>query len=133
MRWSLALLAGCLLVLNGCYYSASVSYSITVSTEAQPDALYVGTSSTLVSTYAVDNAAVYITTQDWTVTTAPAGFVLSDAGREATFTPTGPGTYVVRYRTWYYTNWDYDYCYCYNATGYRESYVTVTVLPAPSA
>ena len=132
MRCSLALLATCLLLLSGCHYSSSDSYgySVTVSTQAQPNALYEGTSSTLVSRYAVDNASVYITAEDWTVTSAPDGYVLSDAGREATFTPLGPGTYVVRYRTWYYTDW--DSCYCYEATSYRETYVTVTALAAPA-
>ena len=130
MRWLLVLFAGCL--LSGCYYSASVSYSITVTTQAQPDTIIAGTSTTLVSIYQIDNASVYLTAQDWTVTTAPAAYVISDQGRDATFTPAGSGTFVVRYRAWYYTNWDYNYCYCTYATGYRESYVTVTVLPAPS-
>jgi hypothetical protein len=136
MRWSLALLVCCLLGLSGCH-DAGVdegsysSYQVTVYTDAQPDALYAGMSTSLGSTYVVYNASITITDQDWMVTSAPAGYVLADYGREAIFTPGAAGVYVVRYRTWYYSNWDYDACYCSYATGYSESYVTVTVVAAP--
>ncbi len=133
MRWLLLLLLlPSVLLTNGCSSSSDYSYSIAISTEAQPDTIYVGTPTTLLSYYHTDNVAVYLTAQDWTVVTAPDGYVLSDFGREADFTPSGPGTYVVRYRTWYYTNYDYDSCYCTYATGYRESYVSVTAVLAPA-
>ena len=57
--------------------------------------------------------------------------MLDDDGRDANFLAATAGTYTVRYRTWYYTNWDYDHCHCTVYSSYRESYVTVTVLPAP--
>jgi hypothetical protein len=119
--------------LSGCYYSDGYSYSVSVTTTADNSTVYSGMNVTLSSAYSIDNATVYITSQDWTVTTAPvaAVFALTDNGRDATLLPVTPGTYVVRYRTWYYTNYDYNYCYCTSATGYRESYVTVTVLAAP--
>lgn len=136
MRWSLILFACCALTLPGCFYYAgySTSYSVVVITSASPDTTFQGLTVSLNSAYAIDNASVYITSQDWSVTDAPlaATYVLSDQGRSATLLPNTPGTYVMRYRTWYYTNWDYSYCYCTYYTSYRESYVTVTVLPAPS-
>jgi hypothetical protein len=134
-----ALLACCLFVLPGCYYSAGYyaydNYSVSVTASAEPATTFTGMAVDLNSSYAIDNAAVYITTQDWTVTAAPtaATYALTDGGRDATLLAVTPGTYVVRYRTWYYTNYDYDYCYCTTATGYRESFVTITVVPAPSA
>ena len=136
MRWSLALLVCCLLGMSGCHYVAVddggySSYQVTVYADAEPNVLYSGMSTTLTSTYVVDNASITITDQDWMVTSAPAGYVLADYGREAIFTPSAAGVYVMRYRIWYYSNWDYDACYCSYATGYRESYVTVTVVAAP--
>lgn len=123
-----------LLALPGCYYDTSVSFSVHVTTVSSSDTTYSGMAVSLESVYAVDNAAVYITAQDWTVTGAPvsATYVLDDDGREAVFLASTAGTYTVRYRTWYYTNWDYDDCHCTAYTSYRESYVTITVLPAPS-
>ena len=136
MRWSLALLVCCLLGISGChdagvYEDSYSSYQVTVYADAQPDVLYSGMSTSLGSTYVVYNASITITDQDWMVTSAPAGYVLADYGREAIFTPGAAGVYVVRYRTWYYSNWDYDACSCSTSSGYRESYVTVTVVAAP--
>lgn len=131
LAWPLVLV----LTLSGCYYSdGSYSYSISVNTMADNGTVVSGMSVSLSSDYDIDNASVYITDQDWGVTTAPTAaiFAFDDNGREATLMPLTPGTYVVRYRTWYYTNWDYNSCYCTYASSYRESYVTVTVLPAPS-
>ncbi|HEX3132225.1 MAG TPA: hypothetical protein VHX44_01440 [Planctomycetota bacterium] len=134
--WLIAWPMVLLLALSGCYYSSgySYSYSVSVSATADNSPVVSGMSVSLNSVYNIDNATVYITSQDWTVTTAPvaAVFALNDNGRDATLVPVTPGTYVVRYRTWYYTNYDYNYCYCTYATGYREAFVTVTVLPAPS-
>jgi hypothetical protein len=130
-----ALLLACL-VLPGCYYyNASYSYSVTVTAVADNNTVFTAMSVTLASDYDIDGTTVYITDQDWSVTTAPAlaTYALDDDGRDATFIPLTPGTYVVRYRTWYYTSYDYDYCYCTYYTSYRESYVTINVLPAPSA
>jgi hypothetical protein len=123
-----------MLGLSGCYYSSSISFSVHVSTTSSPDTTFEGVAVDLESVYAVDNAEVYITAQDWTVTGAPGGstWMLDDDGRDATFLADTPGTYTIRYRTWYYTNWDYEDCFCTTYTSYRESYVTVTVLPAPS-
>ena len=141
-RWSPALLFAALLSLPGCHYYADpvydngYRYSISVTAVAVYDTAYSGTEVPLFSDYDLDNVEVYITDQDWTVISAPvsAVFALDDYGRDATLLPVTPGTYVVMYRTWYYTNYDYYdyYCYCYNSSGYRESYVTVTVFPAPS-
>lgn len=134
-RSFLAVLLFGVLALSGCYYSASgSSYSVSVTIVSSPSTTYEGVAVTLESLYAVDNAAVYITDQDWSVTGAPPGstFVLDDNGREASFLSATAGTYTVRYRTWYYTDWDYDYCHCTVYSSYRESYVTVTVLPASS-
>lgn len=140
MRWPLLLLLLALVTLPGCYYAVGGyyyydDYSVAVTATGQPDPTFAGTPVDLDSVYAIDNAQVYITTQDWTVTTAPAGaiYVLDDDGRSATLLATTPGTYTVRYRTWYYTDWDYGYCYCTTATGYREAFVTITVVAAPSA
>ncbi len=134
VRQLAALLIACL-VLPGCYYSASYSYSVTVTAVADNNTVYTAMAVSLASDYDVDGTTVYITDQEWTVTTAPAlaTFALTDDGRVATFIPLSPGTYVVRYRTWYYTSYDYDSCYCTYYTSYRESYVTVNVLPAPAA
>lgn len=133
-RWSLTALVLGVLVLSGCYYSSSVSFSVSVNAVSSPDTTYEGLAVSLASVYAIDNAEVYITDQDWGVTGAPIGatYVLDDDGRDATFLASTPGTYTVRYRTWYYTDWDYYDCYCTVYTSYRESYVTITVLPAPS-
>lgn len=132
-RWSLAALIFGMLALSGCYYSSSISYSVSVTTVASPDITFEGIAVDLESVYAIDNAAVYITDQDWSITGAPLGatFVLDDNGRDATFLATTPGDYTVRYRTWYYTDWDYYDCYCTVYTSYRESFVTITVVPAP--
>ena len=141
-RWSPALLFAALLALPGCHYYADsgydngYSYSISVTAVANYDLVYSGTPVSLFSDYDLDNVEVYITDQDWTVISAPeaAEFYFDDYGRDATLEPVTPGTYVVLYRTWYYTNYDYYdyYCYCYNSSGYRESYVTI-VVQAPSA
>lgn len=134
----LALLACSLLLLPGCYYAAGYyydyDYSVSVSAEAAPSTTFSSVAVNLSSTYAIDNASIYITSQDWTVTSAPdtATYVLDDNGRDATLLAVTPGTYVVRYRTWFYSNYDYNACYCTTATGYRESFVTITVVPAPS-
>lgn len=134
----IAMLACCLFLLTGCFYVAGsyydYDYSVSVTAEADPDATFTGLTVNLSSTYAIDNASIYITSQDWTVTSEPASatYVLDDDGRDATLLAMTPGTYVVRYRTWYYSNYDYDYCYCTTATGYRESFVTITVTLAPS-
>jgi len=135
-RWSpLALLIASLAALPGChYYEADYSYSISVNAVADNNTVMTGMSVSLASDYDIDGTSVYITDQDWSVTAAPtaAVFAFDDYGRDATLMPITAGTYVVRYRTWYYTSYDYDYCYCTTATGYRESYVTITVLIAPS-
>jgi hypothetical protein len=133
VRWSPAWLIACLM-LSGCYYNAHYDYSVTVTAVADNETVIVGTTVSLTSEYEIDNASVYITDQDWGVTSAPASstFVLDDDGRDATFLASTPGTYVVRYRTWYYTGWDYDHCYCTDASGYRESSITITVVAAPS-
>lgn len=133
-RWSPALLFAALLALPGCYYYAGgYSYSVYVTAVADYDLVYPSTPVSLNSDYDIDNASVYITDQDWDVVTAPdaAVFVLDDDGRDATLIPVTAGTYVVRYRTWYYTNYDYYDCYCTDYTSYRESYVTIEVVPAP--
>lgn len=132
-----ALLMASLVALSGCYYSASgysYSYSVTVTAVADNDTALTGMTVSLMSDYDVDNAEVYITDHEWSVTSAPvaASFAFDDDGRDATLLPVTAGTYVVRYRTWYYTNYDYYDCYCTTYSSYRESYVTVTVLPAPS-
>lgn len=134
-RWSPALLLACLLVLPGCYYHAGYSYSIQVTAVADNETVFSGMNVSLTSDYDIDNAEVFITDHDWSVTSAPvsAVFALDDDGRDATLLPVTTGTYVVRYRTWYYTEYDYYDCYCTYPTGYRESYVTITVLVAPSS
>jgi len=137
-RWSPLWLIACVMALSGCHYyhdDYSYGYSVSVTAVADNTTVISGMSVALDSDYDIDGASVYITDQDWSVTTAPvsAVFALDDEGRSATFTPTTTGTYVVRYRTWYYTNYDYDYCYCTSATGYRESYVTITVVAAFSS
>lgn len=136
-RWSPVLLLACLLVLPGCHYYAGTgySYSIQVTAVADNETVFSGMTVSLTSDYDIDNADVFITDQDWSVTTAPASavFALDDDGRDATLLPVTAGTYVVRYRTWYYTDYDYYDCYCTHPTGYRESYVTITVLVAPSS
>jgi hypothetical protein len=130
MRWSLAFLACCVLLLGACH-EYHVSYSISVNADATPNPTYAGLTITLSSRYSTDNANAYVTDHDWTVTSAAGGYTLQDDGFTAEFTPTAVGTYVVRYRTWYYTNWDSG-C-CYYPTSYREVYVTVSVVPGPSA
>jgi hypothetical protein len=129
----LAALTATLGLSAGCYYDDGWSYSVSVNAVADNETVFTGLTVTLSSDYDIDDATVYITEQDWGVTSAPADavFALNEDGREATFTPVTTGTYVVRYRTWYYTNWDYDACYCTHHTSYRESYVTITVLAAP--
>ncbi len=128
-----ALIAGVLLS-SGCYYQADHSYSVSVTAVVDYQTVYSDTEVSLTSEYAIDNATVYIDDQDWSVTSAPSGavYALDDYGRDAYLIPITVGTYVVRYRTWFYTNYDYDSCYCTYATGYRESYITITVIPAPS-
>jgi hypothetical protein len=138
MSRSLALVACCLLFLSGCYYeseSDDVYFRVEVSAEADHPTAFVGMTVELSSYYVTDHASVYITTHDWTVVSHPAGatYILDDYGRDASLLPLSPGTYVVRYRTWYYTNHDYEDCDCTTATGYREDFVTITVVPAPSA
>ena len=134
----LVVLACCLIALPGCFYSAGYyyhdyDYSVAVVAVADPETTFSGVPVDLTSVYAIDNATVYISEQDWTVIEAPfdATFALDDDGRDATLLAATPGDYKVLYRTWYYTNYDYDYCYCTTSTGYRESFVIVTVLPAP--
>lgn len=132
-RWPSALLIAGLIVLSGChYYNASYSYSVSVTAVADNETVVSGMTVSLTSDYDIDDAEVYITDQDWSVISAPASavFTFDDDGRDATLIPTTPGTYVVRYRTWYYTNWDYDACFCTHSTGYRESFVTITVAAA---
>lgn len=134
-RWLPAMLIACVVALSGCYYVGSgYSYSVQVTAVADYDTVYTSTPVSLTSDYDIDNAEVYITDQDWDVTTAPtaAVFALTDDGRDATLLPVTAGTYVVRYRTWYYTNYDYYDCYCTAYTSYRESYITITVVVAPS-
>ncbi|MBA3699533.1 MAG: hypothetical protein H0W78_11865 [Planctomycetes bacterium] len=133
-RSLMAVLIAGVLLLSGCYYHADYSYSISVTAVADNQTVISTTPVSLTSEYDFDNVTVYIDDQDWSVTSAPAGavFTFYDDGRDATLIPTSVGTYVVRYRTWYYTNYDYDYCLCTYATGYRESYITITVIPAPS-
>lgn len=134
-RCAPALLIACVMALSGCYYTGSgYSYSVYVTAVADYDTVFTSMPVSLTSDYDIDNASVYITDQDWDVTTAPAAavFAITDDGRDATFVPVTAGTYVVRYRTWYYTNYDYYDCYCTSYSSYRESYITITVLPAPS-
>lgn len=129
--WPSVLLVACLIVLSGCHYYAGsgYSYSIQVTAVADNETVASGMTVSLTSDYDIDDAEVYITDQDWSVIMAPpsAVFTFDDDGRDATLTPTTAGTYYIRYRTWYYTNWDYYDCYCTHPTGYRESYVTITV------
>ncbi len=129
LRLSLCGLVACIFILGGCsYYVSGYNYTITVNTSAAPTPTYTGMATTLSASYATDNVSLYLTAHDWSVVNAAGPYVLQDNGFTAQFTPGIAGQYTIRYRTWYYTN--YDYC-CY-ATGYRESYVVVTVLtPVP--
>jgi hypothetical protein len=116
-------------IMSGChYYSDNVdSYQVSVSTTAAPNPSFAGFTSTVSASYSNDNVVLNLTAHDWSVVSSSGAYVLVDHGYTADFTPMIAGDYTLRYRTWYYTN--YDYC-CY-ATGYRESYVVVTAFAPP--
>jgi hypothetical protein len=128
MRLSCFGLLACLLVLSSCHsYHSGYHFSVSVNTEAAPSPTFTGLETNLSASYSTDNVAVYLTDHNWTVLTAAGPYVLQDNGFTAKFTPSVAGDYTIRYRAWYYTN--YDYC-CY-ATSYRESIVVVTALVPP--
>jgi len=122
-------LFSCLFVLSGCHYYASAGpyYTVSVTANAAPSPTFTGFDTTLSATYATSNVAVYLVAHEWSMVTAAGPYILEDYGFTGKLTPGVAGEYTLRYRTWYYTN--YDYC-CY-ATEYRESYVVITAFAPP--
>jgi hypothetical protein len=120
----------CLMALSGCYYYVSnvPYYSVNVTTNAAPTPTYTGFQTTLSANYVTENVAVYIVAHEWSMVTAAGPYILEDNGFTGNLTVGVAGQYTLRYRTWYYTNYDY----CCSATEYRESYVVITALVPPS-
>ena len=128
MRLAMISLLVALCTLSGCHYYSSYSYDVHVGTEVGPNPSYAGLTVSLNATYDLDNVSIHITDHEWVVTSADGAYTLVDNGLTGEFTPMVAGNYTIKYRTWYYT--EYDYC-CY-ATEYRESVVVLTVLdPVP--
>lgn len=118
----LALLLVSLTLLAGCH--DDFSWSVTISTYAESSTAYTGTEVGLTAVIAADNTDVRIDDEDWEVVSAPGAYALGDHGQYAEFTGLVPGTYVLRYRVWYWADDGYYYV--------QESFVTVTVLSAPA-
>ncbi len=119
----------CVLALSGCYYYASdvPYYSISVTTDVALSPTFAGFDTAVTATYATNNVAVYLVEHDWSVVSAAGPYVLVDNGFTGTLRPGVAGEYLLRYRAWYYTNYDN----CCSASDYRESYVVVTALTPP--
>lgn len=114
LLFALALLAGC---------HGHVSWSVTITTHSASSTAYTGTEVGLYAVFHLDDTDVWIDDEDWDVVSAPGAFALDDHGQTAELTGLVSGDYVVRYRVWY---WVDDGSY-----HVQESFVTVTVLPAP--
>lgn len=114
MRWlpALALFA---LLLSGCH--DDFSYSVSITTTADSSTVPTGNAVGLSVYFTISNTSVAIDYDDWQIVSSPGAAVLSDFGRSADLTPYVAGTYVVRYRVWYWTDYgDYNY---------QESFITV--------
>lgn len=118
----LALLLFSLVLLAGCH--DHWSWSVTVTTYSESSTVYTGTEVGLTAVISTDNTDVWIDNEDWSVVSAPGTYALGDHGQLAEFTGLVAGTYVLRYRVWYWADNGYYY--------EQESFVTVTVLTAPA-
>jgi hypothetical protein len=120
MRWMPAFVVLLALLLSGCY--CDCSYSVSINTTADTGTVPVGDVVGLSVHFTSENTSVTIDSDDWQVVSGPGGYTLTDFGRSADLTPVVAGTYVVRYRVWYWTDWgDYNY---------QESFVTVQAVAA---
>lgn len=121
MRRIITLLVA-LVLLAGCH--DHWSWSVTITTYSESSTVYTGTEVGLTAVIHADNTDVWIDNEDWDVISAPGGYVLGDHGQYAEFTGLVAGSYVLRYRVWYWADNGYYYS--------QESFVTVTVLAAPA-
>ena len=114
LLFALVLLAGC----DGWW-----SWSVTVNTYSTSSSTYPGTTVGLSAVFETDNTSVWIDHDEWAVVSAPGGYALTAHGQSADFTGQVVGSYVVRYRVWYWVD--------NGNSSYQESFVTITVLAAP--
>ena len=120
MRWLPAFAVLLALLLSGCH--DDFSYSVSINTMAESGTVTTGQAVGLSVHFTTDNTSVSIDSDDWQVVSSPGSYTLTDFGRSADLTPAVAGTYVVRYRVWFWTDWG-DYIY-------KESFVTVQAVTA---
>ena len=100
MRLAMLLIA--VVACAGCYHGWS--WSVDVRLGADSDPVYAGDQVGLVAVITTHHTSASISSQAWSMASAPGGFTLIDQGSSAQATFAVAGTYVIRYSVDYWTD-----------------------------